>query len=384
MSSSFLQKFQNKMSVIGKDGAVNPVHQHGYAQPQEGYNGGPQGHGDDRRAQMAPPRSGRLTSSRREHDRPWAKAAPSTTPDSEQSNNFLAPSKGGPVGCTRKPTVHDLRQYASAPTSSASSDRSGAETRAGALKRHAQRGDVASEGDAMSVVHGPSGMYSANRGGYSVSAQGRVRDVRGTQSVAGSVSSSEGRGRSRSRRSEGGVGHRGRGARPSHGRVDAEQFAPKEEPEYKDSLDRIAYSRKGKPVEDFTPYTFDDYRSIKSKEYYELGTLGPDLQDEALVAKREARDKVNSYSRRLRERNQHIVSKTSDVRAASPEPQPKAQSKMDRAKEFASRIPKPKPKQEAVVEAAEEQPAQSELDKLAMKHMQNRALVEEIRKAMRV
>lgn len=51
------------------------------------------------------------------------------------------------------------------------------------------------------------------------------------------------------------------------------------------SAGRLVYSRKPREVDDFKPYTLKDYERIKPREYFELGSLGADLQTEELKAK---------------------------------------------------------------------------------------------------
>lgn len=56
----------------------------------------------------------------------------------------------------------------------------------------------------------------------------------------------------------------------------------KEEP-----TEGLAYSRQPRNIE-YKPYTLDDYQRIRSDKYYELGSLGADLEKEEL------RDKVRA------------------------------------------------------------------------------------------
>ncbi|KAJ1480881.1 hypothetical protein T484DRAFT_2771405 [Baffinella frigidus] len=143
----------------------------------------------------------------------------------------------------------------------------------------------------------------------------------------------------------------------------------------------LAYSKQARPVE-YTPYSQRDYNAQYGAEYVELGKLGPDLDPDDLAEKRQRQERIKAYAEAVRHENKQLV-------AAAPEPRVKAKapSKRDRAMEFAKRVPKPRPKKEAEEdedEDEEEEEELTELQQLAQRHARDRALVDAIRKDLRL
>jgi len=107
-------------------------------------------------------------------------------------------------------------------------------------------------------------------------------------------------------------------------------------------VEQLFYSKKPREV-DYTPATVEEYRQkYVSKEYGQLGSLGPDLDDEKLLMKKAMQEKVKQFSKEL-----HRVNKARGAHAPpAPKPEP---SKPDpranaraKALEFARNVPKPK------------------------------------------
>lgn len=122
-----------------------------------------------------------------------------------------------------------------------------------------------------------------------------------------------------------------RAPQPRHGTSD--NGPPAEEPQPKKAPARQV---------DFTPATVDEYKAKYGAkgEVQEMGVLGPDLDDEALLMKKAMKEKVNQFSKELGRVNRTRVEKA----PARPKPKPKAEpTTRDKMLEFAKNVPKPKP-----------------------------------------
>lgn len=132
----------------------------------------------------------------------------------------------------------------------------------------------------------------------------------------------------------------GRG-KSSDRRVDNESLVKGEE-------DRLAFSKKGRPVQ-YTPHTLAEYQRENPRQYVELGLLGADLDSEELVAKRAVKARVKVFSEQLRRVNLKDGEVPATTAASTvPAPPPPAErvaarAQRERALEFAKRVPKPKP-----------------------------------------
>ena len=136
-------------------------------------------------------------------------------------------------------------------------------------------------------------------------------------------------------------------------------------------------------MDDFKPYTLKEYRQKNSKEYWNLGTLGPDLGENLLVEKRAAKNKVKALSKEIRAQNRASARSTT---AAASKPE-KALSARQKALLYAKHVPRPAVVKPAVVltdqGAASELPeeaALTELEELEIKHRQDQDAVEAIRR----
>lgn len=123
----------------------------------------------------------------------------------------------------------------------------------------------------------------------------------------------------------------------------------------------------------------------------EVGSLGPDLQDEELLNKRAQKERLKDYSAQLRKYNKDTIQDDLFARPAVTKVEPpKPKSKREMAKEYAAKVPRPKVKtvepQETEewddeVEFAEMKPM-SELERLEIKHREDQAAVANIRKQL--
>mmetsp|Transcript_69296 Transcript_69296/g.129418 ORF Transcript_69296/g.129418 Transcript_69296/m.129418 type:complete len:645 (-) Transcript_69296:113-2047(-) len=120
--------------------------------------------------------------------------------------------------------------------------------------------------------------------------------------------------------------------------------------------EQLFYSKRPREVE-YTPATLDDYKQkYASKEYGQLGTLGPDLDDDKLLMKKAIQEKVKQFSKEL-----HRVNK---ARGASVPPAPKPEQQRPdprsnaraKALEFAKNVPKPKVEPKAAPEKRAKEP----------------------------
>ena len=119
--------------------------------------------------------------------------------------------------------------------------------------------------------------------------------------------------------------------------------------------DQLYYSRKARAVSNFKPYTLNEYRKTKPKEYIEFEPLRPNLnEDPALQEKRAKAAKLKAYSKELDRLNKLALSK--QPKYQSPSPPPKQPTRLDKARVYAQTIPAPRQKSRgaaaAVVEAA--------------------------------
>jgi hypothetical protein len=153
----------------------------------------------------------------------------------------------------------------------------------------------------------------------------------------------------------------------------------------------LAYSRKARPV-DYTPYTERDYRALLGDGYFELGKLGPDLDPDELAEKRLRQERVRAYADSVRQENRQQA-----AFAPPPRPAPKPASNRQKAIEFARGVPRPKPRADPAArprgaggsggeeegEEGEEEEEETELQRRQRRHLEDRALVEEMRRQLR-
>ena len=169
--------------------------------------------------------------------------------------------------------------------------------------------------------------------------------------------------------------------------------------EQQDSFD-LAFSKKARPV-DYTPYTERDYKALLGDGYFELGKLGPDLDPEELAEKRLRQERIRAYADAVRQENRQQA-----AFAPPPRPAPKPPSNRQKAIEFARNVPRPKPRADAPADAdaagrrraaggsdngdgedgedgEEEEEEETELQRRQRRHLEDRALVEEMRRQLR-
>eukprot|EP00798_Chlamydomonas_sp_ICE-L_P010569 gene10569-12225_t len=184
----------------------------------------------------------------------------------------------------------------------------------------------------------------------------------------------------------------------------AQQYSELQQQEEEAEKERggIAYSRKPRPMEDFTPYdqkflvlmfmaTNQDYEDKeynvkqKGKNYWELGKLGPDLETEELQAKREKQERIKRLAAEVRESNlRKALSAQASEAAVARKEKEKEPTKRERALAFAKSVPKPEPAKLKPMSAGPASPLTtapkpSELDLLEAQHRADRERVEAIR-----
>lgn len=148
--------------------------------------------------------------------------------------------------------------------------------------------------------------------------------------------------------------------------------------------DQLAYSKKARPVE-YVPYSGRDYKAqFGGDAYYELGKLGPDLDQGELAAKRERQERMRAFAEGVRHENRQQVAQAPEKRD-----KPKPPSTRQKAMEFAKNVPKPKVKPQVREEVQEsdgsdEEGELTELQLLALRHQRDKELVEQIRRDMRI
>lgn len=118
-------------------------------------------------------------------------------------------------------------------------------------------------------------------------------------------------------------------------------------PSHLTDQDRLFYTKQPRHVE-FKPYTLQQYKMIKPKEYVELGKLKPDLNTDELIAKRKNLDRIKEFSKQLRQVNADMLTQQPKLPSASEQndlqiARNKYESTRQRALEFAkNNVPKPK------------------------------------------
>ena len=132
-----------------------------------------------------------------------------------------------------------------------------------------------------------------------------------------------------------------------------------------------------KAIEEYKPYTLNDYKIIKSEKYYELGGLGPsNVGTDDWKQKKDLMDKRLSYAKHVQTANSSIP-----LNARRPKETERQISKSEKAKQFARMIPKPAPKSRQTPD--ESKPAiSSVLEELEKKHMSYNVCIEAIKSSL--
>ncbi|KAL0055443.1 hypothetical protein WJX82_000533 [Trebouxia sp. C0006] len=120
--------------------------------------------------------------------------------------------------------------------------------------------------------------------------------------------------------------------------------------QHEGSMPSIEYDRRPRAVE-YKPYTQQDYSSRNydakmQKEYWKLGTLGPQIEDEDLQAKRKKAEELKDLARSIREKNARLASMATATARPKVET-PKSKSVREKALEFARNVPRPEMKRAA-------------------------------------
>jgi hypothetical protein len=109
---------------------------------------------------------------------------------------------------------------------------------------------------------------------------------------------------------------------------------------------QLAFSKQHREVE-YKPYTLRQYNQIKSKEYVEISNLKPDLNTDALIAKRANLERIKQFSKNLNTHNRDNMEVAPKAPKSSQSSEmvinrKKLESKRERALQFAKNVPKPK------------------------------------------
>eukprot|EP01033_Poteriospumella_lacustris_P001653 gene1653-1205_t len=134
-------------------------------------------------------------------------------------------------------------------------------------------------------------------------------------------------------------------------------------PSHLTDQERLFYTKQPRHVE-FKPYTLQQYKMIKPKEYVELGKLKPDLNTDELIAKRKNLDRIKEFSKQLRQVNADILTQQPKLPSATEQndlqiARQKYESTRQRALEFAkSNVPKPKVARNAQLDERRDQRGQ--------------------------
>lgn len=150
---------------------------------------------------------------------------------------------------------------------------------------------------------------------------------------------------------------------------------PRSKAQSKDEPD-LTVSKKPRSNVEYTPATVVEYKHKYGEkgEYSEMGSLGPDLDDEQLLLKRAMQERVKQFSKELLKVNRHrnVAAPPKLPTPAKIDPKVSARAK---AMEFAKHVPKPKekPKVTEVTTRVPSEPADADAE-------QERLDLEEIRR----
>mmetsp|Transcript_132389 Transcript_132389/g.300940 ORF Transcript_132389/g.300940 Transcript_132389/m.300940 type:complete len:594 (+) Transcript_132389:58-1839(+) len=112
--------------------------------------------------------------------------------------------------------------------------------------------------------------------------------------------------------------------------------------------EQLYFSKQPRQVE-WKPKTLDDYKQQNPSKYYQLGKLGPDLDDDELIMKKVKAEQVKYFSKQLREVNRQRAA-AAPKKEGKDKPSVVAKAKQEAADarqrrlEFAKQVPKPKPR----------------------------------------
>eukprot|EP00968_Pinguiococcus_pyrenoidosus_P007600 scaffold510_cov242-Pinguiococcus_pyrenoidosus.AAC.17 len=156
----------------------------------------------------------------------------------------------------------------------------------------------------------------------------------------------KGKGKGNGRRRQKG----GKSTRPSEA-IDEEdtRFKKNDEIVSKDPTQALYFSRHPRKVQEFRPYTLNEYRAVRPKEYVEVKPLPPDLENEELIAKRANYYRVKEFSSQLREFNKKVISSGPAVPLGTVPDQQRERkpSAREKAIEFSRKVRPPKVKRKA-------------------------------------
>ncbi len=110
--------------------------------------------------------------------------------------------------------------------------------------------------------------------------------------------------------------------------------------------EQLYFSKLPREVE-YKPYTLEQYKLIKPKEYVEISKMKPDLNSDELIAKRANAERIKEFSKNLRNFNSQMIGNQQKLPSGSEShdidnAKKKILSARERALQFAKNIPKPK------------------------------------------
>ena len=147
-----------------------------------------------------------------------------------------------------------------------------------------------------------------------------------------------------------------RGAAPSRLSFDGppklpyEASAASRQPEREMTEKEQLYFSKQPRAVDYKPYTLGQYKQIKPKDYVEIDPhLKPDLNNDALLAKRANAERVKEFSKQLKDFNRNVLQEQRKLPYSSEAigieiTKKRLESNRERALQFAKQVPKPKVK----------------------------------------
>ena len=130
-----------------------------------------------------------------------------------------------------------------------------------------------------------------------------------------------------------------------------------------------SYAARSKKDINYKAYSLNDYNKMNSQGYVKMGGLGPDLQNEALLEKKEKASKMKEYAKEVAQANKNLKKKPVAQPSVLEETKVTAR---DKALEFASKIPKPKTKRSSRNIVEDEPHPLTELEKLELQHERDR------------
>ncbi len=274
MSSKFLQKFQEKITVVGRDGSTQPVCVVGVpSSPKRHHRFSDNHHGSSAQSRSS---ASEFSFNQNAGEDPYSEARrpypPHMSRPSGEDTVSGTSSTSSHNNPNRKLTVRDLRRY----SESAYDQPSSSQSQTSSI-RPSPRVEVAADNYFDSLLSHPLPLRQAHTA-HPSAGQREYAAAAAASRARESVSQAQSHTRQYLPRKDSTTQRSVSIPRARHVPVQAQRAQPPTQahlPSEDSFLNRIAFSRKAPENVDFKPYL----QPYKKGDYFELGTLGPDLMD---------------------------------------------------------------------------------------------------------